>query len=359
MMASFRNGLPKDKFSVTFDTNYKANGTVSQPIFTLNETLNRVGKIKIDRVELACSYFVFHTGNNVLGSNINGGSITITAGSYTPTTLAAALQVAIRATGGGFSAATVTYSSTTFKYTITSGSVSTFTISATSTMASLLGFNANKTTVTTATSDYAVYEGTIVLVADNRTFIINQSAADNTFTITAGNYTGITLASQLQTQILTLLANFAVTYNSNNYTFTFTHTTTAFTFKGSTSSAATALGFTGDVASSSLVVNSQQPVQIIGPTSILIKSRALTTPRQTIVRPNAIYIDTIYELSLNGNPGDIIYYDTSEESNELVMSTVGGASFSTIDFRILDDTGKIVDLGTNGRWKLYLVFETY
>lgn len=358
-MASFRNGLPKDKFNITFDTNYKADGTVSQPIFTLNETINRVGKVKIDRVELACSYFVFNTGNNVLGSNINGGNITITAGSYTPTTLATALQVAIRATGGGFSAATVTFSTVTHKYTISSGSVSTFTISTSSTMASLLGFNTNKTTVTSAVSDYAVYEDNIVLVADNRTFVITQSATDYTFVITAGNYNGLALAIHLQTRILLQLSNFTVTYNSNNYTFTFTHTTTAFTFKGSISSAATALGFTGDVASTSLVVNSQQPVQIVGPTSILIKSRALTTPRQTIVRPNSIYIDCIYELSLNGNPGDIIYYDTYEETNELVMSTVGGASFTTIDFRILDDTGKIVDLGVNGRWKIYLVFETY
>jgi len=357
-MATFRSGYPKDRYTISFDTRYKASGTTSQPVYSLNETLTRVGKIKVDRVEMTCSYFVFNTGNNVLGSNINGGTITVAAGSYTPTTLATALQVAIRATGGGFSAATVIYSNITHMFTITSGSVSTFTISASSSLASILGFSSDKTTVTSATSDYAVYEGTIVLVSDNRSFIINQSAIDHTFTITAGNYSGIALANHLQTLILATLSGFTVTYNTNNYTFTFTHSITAFTFKGSTSSAATALGFTGDVASTSLVVNSQQPVQIVGPTSFIIKSRALSLPRQTIVRPNDIYIDSIYELSLDGNPGDVIY-DRPENNDELILSTIGGASFSTIDFRVLDDTGKIIDLGVNGRWKIYLTFETF
>lgn len=357
-MTTFRSGYPKDRYTISFDTRYKTSGTTSQPVYSFNETLTRVGRIKVDRVEMTCSYFVFNTGNNILGSDINGGTITITAGSYTPDTLATALQVAIRATGGGFSAATVTYSSITHMFTITSGSVSTFTISATSTLAPILGFSSDKTTVTTTTSDYAVYEGTIVLVADNRTFIINQSATDYTFTIAAGNYSGITLAVQLQTQILTLLSGFTVTYNSNNYTFIFTHSSTAFTFKGLTSSAATALGFTGNVASTSLVVNSQQTVQIVGPTSFIIKSRALSLPRQTIVRPNSVYIDSIYELSLDGISGNVIY-DRPENNDELILSTIGGANFSTIDFRLLDDTGKIVDLGVNGRWKIYLIFETF
>ena len=225
-------------------------------------------------------------------------------------------------------------------------------------MAPLLGFSSDHSTISAVTSDFAIYESTLVLIADNRSFIINQSAVDHTFNITAGNYTGFTLATQLQTLILAVLSGFTVVYNTNNYTFTFTHSSTAFTFKGSTSSAATALGFTGDVASTSLVVNSQQQVQVVGPTSFLIKSRALSLPRQTIVRPNSLYTDSIYELSLDGNPGDIIY-DKPEDANELYMATVGGASFSSIDFRLLDDTGKLVDLGVNGRWKIYLIFETY
>jgi hypothetical protein len=358
MLPTYKNSYPKDKLAITFDTQYKTSGTVSQPVFTFNETLNRVGKIKIDRVEIICSYFVFNTGNNVLGSNINGGTITITAGTYTPTTLASALQTAIRATGGGFSATTVTYSNTTYKYTITSGSVSTFTIDSSGEFAKILGFSSNKTTVTTATSDFAVYEQNIVLVADNRTFSVTQSAVTTNFVIPAGNYSGTTLASTMQTLLNATLSNFTVTYNTNNYTFTITHSSTAFTFHGSTSAAGVALGFPSDVASTSLSITSSQPVQIIGPTSMIIKSRALSAPRQFLVRPNIIYTDSIYELSLDGFAGDVIY-DKPEDANELIMSTIGGASFSSIDFRLIDDTGKFVNLGTNGRWKIYLIFETY
>lgn len=357
-MSSFRNSLIKDRFSVTFDTAYKTSGTTSYPTFTLNETINRVGKIKIDRVELACSYFVFNTGNNVLGSNINGGTITVAAGTYTPTSLATALQTAIRATGGGFSAATVTYSSTTFKFTITSGSVSTFTLSATSTLAPVMGFSATQSSTTSVTSDYPVYDTSIKLVADNRTFVINQSSTDYTFNIAAGNYEGVTLASSLQTLILATLSGFTVTYNSYNYTLTFTHSSTAFTIKGASSSAGSALGITTNIASTSLSVSSATPVQIIGPTSILIKSHTLSQPRQLVVRSDSLYVECIYELSLDGSIGDVIY-DKPEDANELIMATVGGASFSTIDFRLIDDTGRLLDLGINGRWKIYLIFETF
>lgn len=357
-LVSYRNGYPKDKYTITFDTQYKTSGSISQPEYTLNESITRVGKIKVDRVELKCSYFAFNSGNNILGSNINGGTITITAGTYTPTTLAAALQTAIRATGGGFAAATVTYSSITYKYTISSGSVSTFTIDASGELAKILGFTSNKTTVTSATSDVSAYEQNIVLVASNQTFSVTSGVTTYNHTITAGNYNGITLAAHLQAIMIAQLAGYTVVYNSYNYTFTITHSSTAFTVNGSTSAAGVALGFPTNVSSTSLSASSTQPIQIIGPTSFIIKSRAISQVRQTIVRPNTIYTDSIYELSLNGNLGDIIY-DNPDDGNELFLSTIGGVTFSTIDFRLLDDTGKIVDLGTTGRWKIYLIFEMY
>jgi hypothetical protein len=77
-----------------------------------------------------------------------------------------------------------------------------------------------------------------------------------------------------------------------------------------------------------------------------------------VVRTHAMYKDSIYELLLNGGAGDVIY-DDPDEAHELFISTSGGASFSTIDFRICDDSGKLMDLGVNGRWKICLTFETY
>jgi hypothetical protein len=352
-MASFRQALPKDRVYVPFDTAYRTSGTVAMPSFTLNESIKRVGKIIVDKVVFPCSYFIFNTGNNSLGT-INSTTITVAAGTYSPTTLAALIQTAIRATGGGFSSATCVYSN--YRFTITSGSVSTFTLTATSTLAPLLGFSATQSSVTTATSDFPVYETNFVIVADNRTFIITQSAVDYTFNITAGNYTGNTLAIELQTQILLQLSNFTVTYNSNNYTFTFT-ASASFTFKA-TGSASSALGFVDNVASSSNIVTSPYTINIIGPTSVIIKSRAISSVRQMVVRTNTVYTDSIYEVVLNGGAGDIIY-DSPEDSAELFIAASGGTTISSLDFRVCDDTGKIVDLGTNGRWKIYLIFEIY
>ena len=354
-MSAFRQALPKDRISVTFDTAYRTAGTVSMPVFTLNESLRRIGKVLVDKIVFPSSYFVFHTGNNSLGT-INATTISISAGTYTASTLAAAVQAAIRATGGGFSAATCTFSDTTKKFTIASGSVSTFNLSSTSTLAPLMGFSSDSSLVTSVTSNFEVYENNFIIVVDNRTFVINQSATDYTFTITAGNYSGNTLASEMQTLILLQLSNFTVVYNSNNYTFTIT-ASSSFTFK-STGSASRLLGFTSNVASSSNIVTSPYPIDIIGPTSVVIKSRAITNVRQMTVRANVMYIDSIYELLLDGVSGDIIY-DNPDENNEIYVAISGGATLSTIDFRLCDDTGRIIDLGTNGRWKIVLVFETF
>lgn len=353
IMSSFRQALPKDKVSVTFDSEYRSSGTVSTPNFSLNESLKRIGKIIIDKIVFPCSYFVFNVGNNSLGT-INATTITISVGTYTASTLAAAIQAAIRATGGGFSAATCTYSSNVF--TISSGSVSTFTLSASSTLAPIIGITTDQTSVTSAASNVSVYENNIVIVADNRSFIINQTATDYTFNITAGNYTGNTLAIEMQTQIVAQLAGFTVVYNSNNYTFTIT-AVASFIFK-STGSASYALGFRSNVSSTSNIVTSPYQVNIIGPTSIIIKSRAISNARQMVVRTNTMYIDSIYEILLNGGAGDIIY-DDPQDCVEIFMAASGGATFSDLDFRICDDTGKIVDLGVNGRWKIYLTFEIY
>jgi hypothetical protein len=353
-MSLFRQALPKDKLSITFDTNYRDSGTVSMPTFTFNESLKRVGKINVDKIVFPCSFFIFNTGNNTIGT-INATTISVSASTYTASTLAAAIQTAIRATGGGFSAATCTYSEN--RFTIASGSVSTFSLNtATSTLLPLMGFNTDHTTVTTATSDFLVYETSFVIVADNRSFIINQGGTDYTFYISAGNYTGNTLAIELQTQILLQLSGFTVSYNSNNYTLTFTGSS-SFIFK-STGSASNALGFRANVSSTSNIVTSPYPIDIIGPTSVIIKSRILTNIRQMVVRTDDVYLDFVYEVLLNGDIGQIIY-DDPIDSAELFMAASGGATVSSIDFRICDDTGKILDLGVTGRWKICLIFEIY
>lgn len=354
-MAAFRQGYPKDILSVTFDSNYRTSGTVSMPIFTFNESIKRVGKIIVNKILLSGNSYIFNTGNNSLGT-INSTTITITAGTYTAATLAAAIQVSIRASGGGFTAATCTYSTSTYKFTITSGSVSTFTLDSSSTLAPILGFSANQTSVATATSDFAVYETRFIITVDNRTFIITQSAVDYTFTITAGNYSGTTLANEIQTQITLQLANFTVTYLANNHTIKFT-CNASFTVK-STGSASALLGFTSNTDSTSNIVLAPYPLNIIGPTSIIVKSRAITNLRTTVANINSLSPDFICEFIWDNALGEFTFEQL--ENGSKIRSLVGGGStLSSIDFRLCDDTGKILSLGVNGRWKIFVSLEIY
>lgn len=345
------------KVYLSLDSNFRNSGNVSTPTFSLNETLSGIRSIIIDRVEVSFNWFHFNVGNNVLGSNIGGGSITIAPGTYTPTTLAAALQVAIRATGGGFSTATVTYSSLTYKYTIRSGSVSTFTITAASILAPILGFSSNQTTVTTATSDFAVYESNIVLYADNRTFSITQSAVTYNFTIPVGNYSGTTLATAMQAQILLQLSNFTVTFSSTDNTLTITHTTTAFTVLSS-GSASNYIGFTSDTPSASLVAISPSPINITGNTSIIIKSNAIAADMIFPAIQNVVYTNKILEFPLTGVNNSVIFYEP-ERTQIISYYKKGGISLSSIDLRLIDDNGRLVSFNANGRWKLYLILEFY
>lgn len=344
--------LNNKRVYLSLDSANRSSGNNSTPIFTLSETLSRVRSITIDRVEIYFNWFYFNAGNNILGSSINGGTVTVAAGTYTPTTLASALQTAIRATGGGFSAATVTYSTITYKFTINSGSVSTFTIDSSGNLAQILGFSSNKSSVTTATSDFAVYEQNIVLIADNRTFTITQSAVTTSFTIPSGNYSGTSLASTIQTLINTVYSNFTVAFNSHNNTLTFSHTTTEFTFVSS-GSASAILGFTSDVSSSSLTLNSQQSINVVGNTSIIIKSNAIGSNTLYPAIQSSLYTNKIIEIPLSGSQNSVLFYEPYK-NNSISFYFDGGISLSSIDFRLIDDNGRLVNFNVNGRWKIFL-----
>jgi len=354
-MSNFKQLIPRDRIFLSFDSTNRSSGTISTPIYTLTESIQRVGKIIINKVLLLSNFYTFNTGNNSLGT-INATAITISAGTYTSATLAAAIRVAIRATGGGFSAATCVYSSTTRKFTITSGSVSTFDIDSTLPLSQILGFSSTSTGVTSAVSDFVVYETRFVVVADNRSIIVTRAATDYTFYITAGNYSGNTLATELQTAISATLADIAVTYLSNSNKFKFTGTS-SFTVK-STGTASTLLGFTSNVASSSNIVTASNPANTLGTTSLHIKSYALSNARLTVISNNTLSNDSIYEFPLDNASGELLV-DEPNGSAEIFLSSKTGFTLSTIDLRLCDDTGKIIFLENNSKWKIFLTLEIY
>lgn len=161
----------------------------------------------------------------------------------------------------------------------------------------------------------------------------------------------------MQLEISRQLSNFTVAFNSNNNTLTITHTTTAFTVLGS-ASASSILGFTSDVTSTSLSATSLQSINITGNTSVIVKSNAIATNMIYPSIQGSIYTNKIFEIPLSGAQNSVIFY-TTQHDNTISFYSKGGISLSTIDLRLIDDTGKLVNFNANGRWKIYLILELY
>jgi len=106
-------------------------------------------------LDISENYFTINASNNILYLKYNAGTslaVTITSGTYTGDTLAAVLKSVIDAKLTCTS--TITYSSTTLKFTFAAGGANTFTYThANSTAASVVGFNQDHAASTSIVSD--------------------------------------------------------------------------------------------------------------------------------------------------------------------------------------------------------------
>lgn len=105
------------------DSNSRDAGTNDNPRFVIAPILDNVLGVKLISAQIPFSYYVFNSRNNTFTLTSTGGgpfTVTIPVGNYTVTSLAVALAAAMNAVnpGGAYS---VTYSATTGRFTITSG----------------------------------------------------------------------------------------------------------------------------------------------------------------------------------------------------------------------------------------------
>lgn len=136
-------------------------------------------------------YIIVNAGNNILKAKYAGGSIlsiTIAAdGTYTTTTLCTALQSALN-TAFSIATVTVTFSTTTNKYTISTGNASTVQIIlSASTAALLLGFSENSSAATSITSNQVASSdpsGVISVIQDGVENWIEKVYTKRTFSLT-------------------------------------------------------------------------------------------------------------------------------------------------------------------------------
>jgi hypothetical protein len=121
--------------------------------WSFNRNTIRITEILIKSIEIPFSYYVFNTNNNFF--LINGSTVSITPGTYTFSSLITELETQIDAEIGGTT--TITFSTTTYKYTITHSAPIQITANeTTSPAARMLGFRATSASATTITGDSAI-----------------------------------------------------------------------------------------------------------------------------------------------------------------------------------------------------------
>lgn len=119
--------------------------------YNFGQYLPAVKSVALEFISIPLSVYTITTSNNVLYFSDNGTnkSCTISVGNYDASTLASTIASAMT-TGSGFQTYTVSYSSSTYKFTFSAGAVFTLRWSQNSSMAKLLGFTATDTSSSTS-----------------------------------------------------------------------------------------------------------------------------------------------------------------------------------------------------------------
>ncbi len=136
----------------------QVNNTPNETLFILtNYPTNQAISVKLVSAAIPNMRFPINSLNNTLVTTgtLTAGTITITAGNYDGTSLAAAIQAALIAATAS-ATLSATFSSVTGLITIATGDVTTIGFGSTTTMLAVLGFVAS-TAVTAATSIVSTY----------------------------------------------------------------------------------------------------------------------------------------------------------------------------------------------------------
>lgn len=148
----------KERCNVVISSTTRLNpgtSTSSNFTFKLNRNISRIREIGIKSLQLPYTFYYINALNNVLSLNANALTVTITPGNYSTATLAIELKTQLDAAFGD-ATTVVTFSSTTYKLSITRGtafSIDSVASFAVSTFASVIGFNVDSATSTTITGD--------------------------------------------------------------------------------------------------------------------------------------------------------------------------------------------------------------
>lgn len=154
----------RERIQAIVDSSKRLNtsGTETSTNFTysFNRSVTRITEIVIQSIQFPFTFYCITSANNVLRVN-NGGatkSVTINPGNYTATSMISILTAALNTEFAGQTFA-ITFSSITFKFTITNGTNFTIFAKTTdplSTMAYAMGFQSDSLVGLSTSSDSAI-----------------------------------------------------------------------------------------------------------------------------------------------------------------------------------------------------------
>lgn len=181
--------------------------------------------------------------------------------------------------------------------------------------------------------------GFYVINSSNNTFTYTEGATSYTITIAAGNYSGTTLASALQTAIAARSAGFTVTYASSTLLFTFTHntvTTWSLYFAGR-NTLYSFMGFNPNTLYSGSgvgsVITSVNVAQATGPKYLYLNSRKIgpfINFNLADGSPAGGDFPGLAKIPINTTFGNTIFYQDPDP--EKYFDLFIGVRFDTIDF---------------------------
>lgn len=132
--------------------------TTSDFTFSFNRNNSRITEIILESIQIPFSFYVINSSNNVITFNSGAIVATIAPGNYNSSSLSLELKNKIN-TAFGDTNTTVTYSSSTFKLTITrttSFVIDSFVTIPASTLSKTIGFRISSVSGTTAIGDTAI-----------------------------------------------------------------------------------------------------------------------------------------------------------------------------------------------------------
>lgn len=144
----------KVKIPIHFDSENRSSGTVSNYSITLNDRIDSVISVDITSIEIPFSYYCINSTNNTINfeDNVpNSYTASVTAGNYSATEYATALETAMNAVFAGF---TITYNDNTNKFTWANASQ--FKILSSSSMGDNIGITTDSSLATSVTSDSSI-----------------------------------------------------------------------------------------------------------------------------------------------------------------------------------------------------------